>query len=112
MNITIGKYNFQGPYSSLNKLKNKPGLYAVHRLDDKQVILDLGEAAMIKDRIKTHERMKCWLRCSRTQGIAISAYYTRHWTQSSRMQTINNLRKQYSPPCGKKSDGKLFFSQE
>lgn len=111
MSIKVGKYTFEGPYSSLNKLEDKPGLYAVHRQDNNREILDLGEAAMIKDRIKTHERMKCWLRCSHSRGIAISAYYTKHWTQSNRMKTIKNLRKKYSPPCGKKSDGRLFFSQ-
>ena len=112
MSIMLGKYYFQGPYSSLNQLQNKPGLYAVHCQEEEKKILDLGEAAQIKDRIKTHERMKCWLRCSDGQGISVSAYYTRHWNQMNRKKAILKLRKKFSPPCGKKSDGKLYFLRD
>ncbi|MFW5984774.1 MAG: hypothetical protein ACOCQ1_00715 [Halanaerobiaceae bacterium] len=112
MSIMLGKYYFKGPYSSLNELENKPGLYAVHCQEEERKILDIGEAAMIRDRIKTHERMKCWLRWSEDQGIAVSAYYTKHWTQTNRMKAVNKLRDKYSPPCGKKIDGKLFLTRD
>ncbi len=110
MSILVGKYTFTGPFKSLNKLKNKPGLYAVHCPEKKGYkLIDLGEAAMIRDRIKSHERMKCWLLHSQNRGITLSVYYTKNWPQTNRMKVVKELREIYNPPCGKKTDGKLYF---
>ncbi len=113
MGVQIDKYNFEGPYKSLNKLKNKPGIYAIHgKNNDHLKLIDIGEAAMIRDRIKTHERMKCWFKYNYGHTITVSVYYTKHWNQGSRMKVVRKLRHKLSPPCGKKTDGNLFFLQD
>ena len=108
MSIMLGKYYFKGPYSSLHKLDNSPGLYAIHCQENEQQILDVGEADQIKNKIKTHERMKCWLYHSQEKGIAVSAYYTDDWTTEERQNAALELRKRYSPPCGNNNDQKIY----
>ena len=109
MGILIGKYNFEGPYTSIKKLKNKSGIYAIHTLtDDGFELIDIGEAAMIKERVHSHERMKCWIRhCD--DEIYVSAFYTPHWNQMGRKKLSNQLRNMLNPPCGSKLDGKFDF---
>ncbi|MFW5992414.1 MAG: hypothetical protein ACOCQN_04405 [Halanaerobiaceae bacterium] len=112
MGIMIGKYKFEGPYLSMKKLKNRAGLYAIHTLTDTEYrLIDIGEAPMVKDRVFSHERMKCWLRNCR-ENIYVSAYYTPHWSQMGRKKLVNKIRSQLNPPCGSKLDGKFNFLVE
>lgn len=109
MGMKVDKYDFEGPYTSINKLKNRAGLYAIHTLkDNKYCLIDIGEAAMVKDRVHSHERMKCWLRHCK-EKIYVSVLYTPHWTQMGRKKLANKLRTQLDPPCGSKLDGKFNF---
>ncbi len=109
MSIFIGKYKFQGPYTSNSKLEDRPGIYAIHCYEDgKYMLLDIGESARVKSRVLSHDRINCWQHnCS--GNITVSVYYTPHWTQEGRSKLQERLRKLYSPPCGKKSDGLINF---
>ncbi len=111
LTIKIGGYQFDGPYTSMKKLENKAGIYVVHTyINKKYYIIDIGESAMIRDRMKGHERMKCWLKYSGDGTIAIAVHYTTHWSQDGRSKLAKKLRNRFDPPCGKsKLDGKLDF---
>lgn len=114
MGIKIAGYKFNGPYTSAKKIENKAGIYIVH-LDKKNNydVLDIGESAMLKDRMEHHERMKCWIKHALGKEIAISVYYTKHWSQGGRMKFVQKLRQKIKPPCGNsKLDGHLNFLQK
>ncbi len=109
MSILIGNYRFEGPYTSTTKIEDKPGIYAIHCYHKNEYqLIDLGEAAQLRARIESHERMKCWQK-NCPGYFAVSVFYTPHWTQMGRMELQQKLRKIYNPPCGKKLDGMLNF---
>ena len=33
MAIQIGRFSFRGPFSNLNEIKNRPGLYIIHKFE-------------------------------------------------------------------------------
>jgi len=101
MNITVGQYTFDGPYTLIGKLEDRSGIYAIHCYrGGKYYLIDVGESATVRSRVETHERKSCWQRnCSGT--LTVSVYYTPHLQQVGRMQIEQEIRKQYDPPCGR-----------
>jgi hypothetical protein len=101
MSLQIGPYQFQGPYSNTAQLQDAAGVYAiVNSRPDGHYVVDIGESATVKTRIETHDRSDEWANCQ--QGGTLNAYvlYTPGWRQSQRMQVEQQLRGQYTPPCG------------
>lgn len=111
MTIKIDKYQFQGPYTSFKKIRNRAGIYAVHsHIGQKYYIIDIGESAMVRDRLEKHERMKCWINFLNGGEITISVLYLKHWCQDGRSKLVKKLREKYNPPCGNsRLDSKLNF---
>lgn len=101
MSIEVGKYTFEGPYTTPEKLEDRAGVYAIHCYrDDKYSLIDVGESATVKSRVETHDRKDCWKReCAGT--LMVSVYYTPNLQQAGRMQIEQEIRDQYNPPCGK-----------
>jgi len=66
MSIKIGKYYFDGPYTSTDSLENRSGVYVVLCENNSNYgPVDCGESATVKSRIENHERKNCWNRnCS------------------------------------------------
>jgi hypothetical protein len=53
MSILIGKYEFDGPFNSMDELKEKPGLYAVlHFKHDQYELIHIAQAHNIRGRIE------------------------------------------------------------
>jgi len=102
MSIKIGKYTFDGPYSSTDSLEDKSGVYAIIcKKNNENYLLDIGESAEVKSRVENHDRSDCWERnCNGT--INYSVYYTPNKQQAGRMEIEQELRKQYNPVCGKR----------
>ena len=100
--IKIGDYTFDGPYASMDPIKDRSGVYAVIcRKEDGYYLIDIGESAQVKTRLDTHDRKDCWKRnCQGTLTYAV--YYTPHLQQLGRMEIEQKLRAQYRPPCGEK----------
>jgi hypothetical protein len=100
MTITVGKYTFEGSYTSTDKLEDRSGVYAIHcKRDDKYYLVDVGESSEVKSRVENHDRKDCWAQnCSGT--LTISVYYTPQLQQAGRMQIEHEIRNQYNPPCG------------
>ena len=100
MSITIGKYTFDGPYTSANELEDRSGIYAIIcQKDNKKDLIDVGESATVKSRVETHDRKDCWEKnCQGTLTVAV--YYTQNLQQSGRMAIEQEIRNQYDIPCG------------
>jgi hypothetical protein len=101
MTTTIGGYNFDGPYTSIDKIEDMSGIYAVLCCRNKICnIIDVGESASVRSRIENHERKDCWEKnCSKT--LKFSVYYTPNLKESGRKEIEQEIRDQYpSIPCG------------
>lgn len=102
MSITVGRYSFEGPYTTTDNLEDRSGIYAIHCYQGgKYFLIDVGEAATVRTRIQNHDRKDCWKRhCAGT--LTASVYYTPNLQQSGRMLIEQELRGQYDLPCGKR----------
>ena len=99
MSIQIGKYNFEGSYTSPSSLRNISGVYAI--LGDKggkKYVADIGESQEVRDRVENHDREPCWKR----QGYSKIMYAAHYCNESERMRIEKELRAKYTPPCGKR----------
>jgi hypothetical protein len=100
MSIKLGKYQFEGPYTSVNSLDDRSGVYAILCYNGQYRVIDIGESAEVKTRVTNHDRQGCWTR-NCTSTLAYAVYYTSYLQQSGRMAIEQELRKLYDPPCGK-----------
>lgn len=100
MGITVGKYNFEGPYTKISNLEDSAGVYAIHCYrDEKYYLIDVGESATVKSRVENHDRADCWKRNCRGT-LTISVLYTPHQQQAGRREVEQAIRDQFNPPCG------------
>lgn len=101
MSIPIGRYTFDGPYSSTSQLQDRSGIYAVLTSSNGQnfTVIDVGESATIKSRIESHDREDCWVR-NRSGSLYWAVLYTPGQQQAGRMQIEQELRKLFQPVCG------------
>ena len=101
MSIKIGKYNFEGPYTTTAKLEDRSGVYAILcQKNGNYNLVDVGESALVKSRVETHDRQDCWRRnCNSTLTVAVN--YTPNLQQPGRMAVEQEIRAQYDPSCGK-----------
>ena len=100
MTITIGKYTFDGPFSSPNSLEKRSGVYAIHcHKAGSYSLIDIGESSEVRDRVIGHDRKDCWNR-NCIGSLTYSAFYTPNLQSPGRMQIEQEIRRQYNPPCG------------
>jgi hypothetical protein len=99
--IPIGDYSFKGPYPTLSKIENRPGLYAIiSEYYDKHYLLDVGQSNDVKKAIKDHERRECWEKY-RKGRIRFAVHYTPNIGSKKRTSIENSIRKIYEIiPCG------------
>jgi hypothetical protein len=100
MTITINNYNFDGPFTSENGLKQQSGVYVVlgNNGSGNWNVVDVGESNDVKTRVSNHDRADCWKRQGYS-NLAAAAYYT---NEANRMAIEKELRAQFNPPCGKR----------
>ena len=99
MSIQIGKYNFEGPYTSPSSLRNISGVYAIlGAKNGKTYVADIGESQEVRDRVENHDRQPCWVR----QGYSKIEYAAYYCNESERMRVEKELRTEFNPPCGKR----------
>ena len=93
-------YELDGVYDSPDSLESRSGVYVIWCKDgDNWTVLDVGEAADVKERVSSHDRGVCWSRyCSGT--IYCSATYTPNLHQAGRMEIEQKIRDLTNPPCG------------
>lgn len=101
MAVTLGQYDFDGPFVDTAFLQDRSGVYAVLTLAGNQYfVLDIGESAQVKTRIEGHDRRACWNSNRQRGQLCVAVLYTPYLQQTGRMQIEQELRAQYHPPCG------------
>ncbi len=109
MSIKLGKYSFTGPITSIGKLRNKSGIYAiVCKTDMEYFLIDIGESLKLRTRIENHDQKKCWIKNCNGQLIFF-AHYTIFLNQKSRIIIEGELRELFRPAC--KMDKKIGVSE-
>jgi len=95
-------YQFDGAYTSPDFLEPTSGVYVIWcENEGNWTVLDVGEAADVKERVKNHDRTDSWAQnCSGT--IYYSATYTPNLQQTKRIEIEEKIRKLTNPPCGKR----------
>ena len=96
-------YEFDGPYTSANSLKDQAGIYVVCdlRADRKWYVLDVGESETVRTRVENHDRSGCW-RAHQRGTLGYAVLYTRDWSAHQRRILEGRIREQFSPPCGER----------
>jgi hypothetical protein len=100
VSITVGSYTFDGPYTSTDSLADAAGVYAIHCYRDQQYYLvDVGETATVRARVKEHDRKDCWRR--NCHGVlTMSVLYTPSLSEMKRREIEGAIREQFAPCCG------------
>jgi len=95
-------YQFDGAYTDPALLSSRSGVYVIWcKKGDNWDVLDVGEAADVKERVCNHERSSCWSRnCSGI--IYYSATYTPNLQQPGRKEIELRIRSLTNPPCGER----------
>jgi hypothetical protein len=107
MSIKLGKYSFTGPVSSIDKVKDRPGVYAiVCKVDSEYFLIDVGESSRLRTRIENHDRKGCW-RENCNGKLTIYIHYTLFLKQPGRRLIEQELRELFHPDC--KIDDKILF---
>ena len=98
--IKISQYDFQGPFSSTDKLENSSGVYVIlgRNGNGNWNIVDVGESEDVKTRVQNHDRKSCW-KGRNYSSLSVAAYYT---DTLSRMMIEREVRDNYDPPCGER----------
>lgn len=99
MTIKIGRFDFEGCFSSINSLNALSGVYAIlgRNLDDERwIVVDIGESGNVWDRVLNHDRTESWKR----QGYRQLACAVHYCDERVRMLIERELRGQFNPPCG------------
>ena len=100
MPLTVGNYQFEGPYSSTENLKDASGVYIiVDHLNNQNNPIDCGESATVKSRVENHDRKDCWNRNS-SGTLMVAVLYTPHLQSSGRVAIEQEIRDAYNFPCG------------
>ncbi len=101
MSIKVGRYNFEGPYSSTSSLQDKSGVYVILCENDSSYWpIDCGESATVKSRVDNHDRKNCWNRnCNGSLKVAV--LYTPNIQSAGRITIEQEIRRDYNFPCGK-----------
>jgi len=101
MSVKIGGYTFQGWYSYASTLDDKSGVYAIGcEKDGKHTVLDVGEAAKVKERVENHDRKDCWKKNCKGGTIKYAQHLTPNKQQAGRKEIEKEIREKENPPCG------------
>lgn len=101
MSIEIRNYQFDGPFGTVESLRNSSGVYAILTKgpydSSSYTVIDIGESGDLRTRISGHDRKDCWTKNKLGAGIFVAAYYC---NQADRCRIETELRFAYSPVCG------------
>jgi hypothetical protein len=116
MSITIGKYEFEGPYHDTASLKDRSGVYAIldHKEGEHYGLLDVGESANVKTRVETHDRKDCWNRNKKADFILRSLLhpkFTAVWSSGDRTGNSRSIQTSLRERIKKRQAGKAVFCQ-
>ncbi len=100
MSVKMGEYMFEGRFASPDDLKERAGVYAILcRMNDKNYLIDVGEAGKVKSAVSDNEREKCWNEYCKGELFYV-VHYTPGMRKSGRAKIEREIREQYRVPCG------------
>lgn len=100
MTLSIGRYQFEGPYQDIGALKDRSGVYVIlDQNTDGYYPIDVGGSSEVKTRIENHDREECWQR-NRQGTLNVAVCYTPNFHQSGRVAIEQEIRDQYGFACG------------
>ena len=109
MSIKLGRYSFSGPFSSIDEIKDRSGVYAiVCTVDMEYFLLDVGESLKLRTRIENHDKKDCWSKHCNGK-LTIYAHYTPFLKQHGRILIEQELRELFRPDC--KMEKKFGFAE-
>lgn len=93
LSILIGKYDFDGPYTSVAELKDRPGLYAVlHYEGDDYELIHIGEAYNVKESLQLS---KAAYTSSPMGSIMLVACYTPQRGSRERKLMVEDIQREF-----------------
>lgn len=100
MALTVGNYQFDGPYGNTDSLQDASGVYIiVDNFNGQNNPIDCGESATLKSRVDNHDRKDCWTRNS-SGTLMVAVLYTPRLQSSGRVAIEQEIRNAYNFPCG------------
>lgn len=97
MAIRLGKHSFKGPFDSIDKIKDRSGVYAiVCKVDNEYFLFDVGESLKLRTKIENSYKNECWTKNSNGQ-LTFYAHYTPFLSQRGRMRIEQELRELFHP---------------
>ncbi len=107
MAIKLGKYSFTGPIASIDKVKDKSGIYAIIcKVYREYFLIDIGESSKLRTRIENHDKKDCWTKNCNGK-LTIYVHYTLFLKEPGRILIEQALRELFHPDC--KTDEKIGF---
>lgn len=100
MALTVGSYEFEGPFADTGNLQDASGVYIiVDCVDGQYNPIDCGESATVKSRVDNHDRSDCWKRNS-SGKLMVAVLYTPRLQSAGRVAIEQEIRAAYDFPCG------------
>ncbi len=105
MSISIGKYEFDGPYSSVAELEEKSGLYAVlHYEDEEYELIHVAEAHNIKERIELSQSTYTMSAGS----VLLAACYTPLSRSRERRMMVEDILREFADENSQECDNEAL----
>lgn len=98
--MPIADYAFKGPFRSVEKIEDSPGVFAVvSEFVDKYYLIDVDHSDEVRKAIQNHERRGCWEKHRRGR-IRFAVFYTADMTAEERGKLEDKIRLEYkTTPC-------------
>lgn len=107
--MKLGEYSLTGPIASIDKLKDRSGVYAmICKADGEYFVIDIGESSKLRTRIENYDKKDCWIKSCNGQ-LLIFVHYTPFLHQQRRIHIEQGLRELFHPDC--KTDKKIWFHE-
>jgi len=101
MSISIGKYEFDGPYSSVAELEEKSGLYAVlHYEGEEYELIHVAEAYNIKERIELSQSTYT----TSAGSVLLAACYTPQSRSRERRMMVEDILREFADENSQECD--------
>jgi len=99
MAIKLGKYSFTGPFESIDKLKDRSGIYAiVCKVGTEYFLIDIGESSKLRTRIENHDKKDYWMKNCNGKLI-FYVRYTAFLKQQGRTLIEQELTELFGVDC-------------
>jgi hypothetical protein len=102
LSFKLVNYQFQGPFKSKDKLKEKAGVFAIFcGKNNEYIIIDVGHTDTIKSTIENHGRKRDWDKYCKGD-LFYACLYKGEKEPKERESIENKIRLEYLPLLGAK----------